>query len=240
MMTPQVVGTNGPTLATDTPTVQRKVQRVDRALRRATTVLGILWGGSWSAFRYGVEDVAMTATADLAMKSFDELVERHYRDVFAHAFRLTGSRPDAEDLTHDTFVRAFGAFSRFDGNHSRAWLRRITTNVHIDRTRRDRARPTSAMTEAVVARLRDLSPEPAEMVVADEFDPKVRDALNSLPDRLRWVILLADVEGYSHDEIAAMLGIKRGTVASRLHRGRAAMRSALKPPTTPGLQPVLI
>lgn len=176
----------------------------------------------------------MSVPATDLPQSFDELVERHYRDVFAHAFRLTGRRPDAEDLTHDTLVRAFGAFSRFDGENPRAWLRRITTNVHIDRTRRDRARPTSAMTEAVVARLRDLSPEPAELVEHDEFDPRVRAALNALPDRLRWVILLADIEGYAHDEIAAMLGIKPGTVASRLHRGRAALRAALSPPSGTG------
>jgi RNA polymerase sigma factor (sigma-70 family) len=172
-------------------------------------------------------------------REFDELVREHYREIFTHAFRLTGHHNDAEDLTHDTFVRAFGSHSRFDGANGhgdpvaseRAWLRRIATNLHIDAARARSRRPTSSLTEAVVAQLRDVRPSPDELVIADELAPRLRSALDRLPDKMRWVVLLADMEGYTHDEVAAMLGVKVATVRTRLHRARAAMRADLGSPS---------
>ena len=106
------------------------------------------------------------------------------------------------------------------------WLHRITTNLFLDRMRRaNRIRFEALPDDAERLVGREASPEAALM--ADQFDPDVERALNALPPDFRAAVVLCDVEQLSYEEIAATLGVKLGTVRSRISRGRAMLRAAL-------------
>ena len=158
--------------------------------------------------------------------SWDEIVRTHSARVYRLAYRLTGNRQDAEDLTQDVFVRVFRSLSSYTPGTFEGWLHRITTNLFLDMVRR-RARIRFEALPDDAERLvsKDRSPD----VVYDEthFDGDVQAALDALPPDFRAAVVLCDLEGLSYEEIAATLGVKLGTVRSRIHRGRVQLRAAL-------------
>ncbi|WP_286966359.1 MULTISPECIES: RNA polymerase sigma factor SigE [Arsenicicoccus] len=159
--------------------------------------------------------------------SWDEVVREHSARVYRLAYRLTGNQHDAEDLTHDVFVRVFRSLDRYQPGTFEGWLHRITTNVFLDRMRRKQRIRFDALSDEGAARLpsREIGPEQA---YADgTFDDDVQRALDALKPEFRAAVVLCDIEGLTYDEIADALGIKLGTVRSRIHRGRAQLRSAL-------------
>ncbi|MGZ5398931.1 MAG: RNA polymerase sigma factor SigE [Nocardioides sp.] len=164
---------------------------------------------------------------DQQVPTWDEIVERHSDRVYRLAYRLTGNRPDAEDLTQEVFVRVFRRLDTYTPGTFEGWLHRITTNLFLDQARRKQRIRFDALSDERAGMLRSNGPAP-DVAVADRlFDDDVEQALASLPPDFRAAVVLCDVEGLSYDEIADILGAKLGTVRSRIHRGRAMLRRAL-------------
>jgi RNA polymerase sigma-70 factor (ECF subfamily) len=172
-----------------------------------------------------------------------ELRERFERDVlpllpslYGAAIRLTRNPADAEDLVQETYLRAYRGFGGFaEGTNLKAWLYRILTNNYINTYRKKQREPKIVEGPDDVDewylydRLGGRNVEDsAEEAVLDRIpDQAVKDAVESLPERFRLPVLLADVEGFSYKEIAEIMDTPIGTVMSRLHRGRKALEKAL-------------
>ncbi len=158
--------------------------------------------------------------------SWDEVVRTHSARVYRLAYRLTGNPHDAEDLTQEVFVRVFRSLSRYTPGTFEGWLHRITTNLFLDLVRR-RARIRFDALPEDAERLVSGDRGPAQIYDDTHFDHDVQAALDALPPDFRAAVVLCDLEGLSYEEIAATLGIKIGTVRSRIHRGRSQLRAAL-------------
>jgi RNA polymerase sigma factor (sigma-70 family) len=164
---------------------------------------------------------------DWAAPTWDEVVAAHSGRVYRLAYRLTGNRYDAEDLTQEVFVRVFRSLSAYTPGTFEGWLHRITTNLFLDQVRRKQRIRFDALPEDAADRLAGREPTPPDVYDAEHFDHDVQAALDSLIPDFRAAVVLADIEGLSYEEIAATLGIKIGTVRSRIHRGRTQLREAL-------------
>jgi len=158
--------------------------------------------------------------------SFDQVVRDHGARIYRLAYRLTGNRPDAEDLTQETFVRVFRSLASYEPGTFEGWLHRITTNLFLDGARR-RARIRFDPLPNDTERLAGTAPGPERTVIEAGFEADVEAALAALPPDFRAAVVLADIEQLPYDEIAATLGLKLGTVRSRIHRGRSQLRAAL-------------
>ncbi len=159
--------------------------------------------------------------------TWDEIVEQHSDRVFRLAYRLTGNRHDAEDLTQEVFVRVFRSLDRYTPGTFEGWLHRITTNLFLDGARRRQRIRFDALSDERAARLPSAAVGPEAGVVDQVFDADVEAALATLPADFRAAVVLCDVEGLSYEEIAEIMDAKLGTVRSRIHRGRAMLRRAL-------------
>ncbi|VEG53833.1 ECF subfamily RNA polymerase sigma-24 factor [Mycolicibacterium aurum] len=173
----------------------------------------------------------------------DAIRERFERDalpvldqLYRAARRYTGNAADAEDLVQETMAKAYGAFHRFeDGTNIRAWLLRILTNTWIKSYRRAQCRPAEVLSDGITdaqlaasAGHSSTGMQSAELAALQALgDDEVRDALEQLREDQRLVVYYADVEGLRYKDIALILGIPEGTVMSRLHRGRRALRALL-------------
>lgn len=171
------------------------------------------------------EDAA--ADAVWTPPTWEEVVRDHSARVFRLAYRLTGNRQDAEDLTQEVFVRVFRSLSSYTPGTFEGWLHRITTNLFLDQVRRKQRIRFDALPEDADDRMpgNDLGPE--RMWEHNNLDRDVQAALAALPPEFRAAVVLCDIEGLSYEEIAATLDVKLGTVRSRIHRGRAQLRQAL-------------
>ncbi|MCU1627083.1 MAG: polymerase, sigma-24 subunit, subfamily [Pseudonocardia sp.] len=159
--------------------------------------------------------------------SWDEVVREHADRVYRLAYRLSGNPHDAEDLTQETFIRVFRSLANYKPGTFEGWLHRITTNLFLDMVRR-RARVRMEGLPEDTDRLPGGGPEPETVFSETHLDPMLQDALDELPPEFRAAVVLCDVEGLSYEEIGATLGVKLGTVRSRIHRGRAQLRGALE------------
>ena len=158
--------------------------------------------------------------------SWDDVVRDHSARVYRLAYRLTGNQHDAEDLTQEVFVRVFRSLSSYTPGTFEGWLHRITTNLFLDMVRR-RARIRFDALPDDAERLPSKDRGPAQVYDDTHFDHDVQAALDAMPPDFRAAVVLCDLEGLSYEEIAATLGVKIGTVRSRIHRGRASLRAAL-------------
>jgi RNA polymerase sigma factor (sigma-70 family) len=148
---------------------------------------------------------------DVPVWTWDAVVRAHAARVYRLAYRLTGNRRDADDLTQDVFARVFHHLPSYrpGGGTFEAWLHRVTTALFLDSVRRRQGN-----------RLDEVRRD----------DEQVQAALNTLPPPFRTAVVLRDVEGLAYDEIAAVLHVRAGTVATRIHRGRCLLRTALADP----------
>jgi len=174
-----------------------------------------------------MNDQPIDPQLDQRVPTWDEIVEQHSDRVFRLAYRLTGNRPDAEDLTQEVFVRVFRRLDTYTPGTFEGWLHRVTTNLFLDQARRKQRIRFDALSDERAGTLRSNGPAPDSAVADRMFDDDVERALASLPPDFRAAVVLCDVEGLSYDEIADILGAKLGTVRSRIHRGRAMLRRAL-------------
>ena len=176
------------------------------------------------------------ARADRA--EFERIVEQYLSGLFGAALRLTRNRTNAEDLLQETFLRAWRSFHTFrPGTNARAWLYRILMNAYIDLYRKASREPEVVDQDDVdefylYSKVQESDEykqagNPEEAFLQTLMDADVKAALESLPERFRAVVLLADIEGFSYKEIAEILDIPIGTVMSRLHRARRQLQVAL-------------
>jgi RNA polymerase sigma-70 factor, ECF subfamily len=167
------------------------------------------------------------ATGDKStMPSWDELVRQHADRVYRLAYRLSGNQQDAEDLTQETFIRVFRSVQNYQPGTFEGWLHRITTNLFLDMVRR-RARIRMEALPEDYDRVPAEDPNPEQIYHDARLGPDLQAALDSLPPEFRAAVVLCDIEGLSYEEIGATLGVKLGTVRSRIHRGRQALRDCL-------------
>ena len=142
------------------------------------------------------------------------------------AYRLTGNDADAQDLVQEVLLRVNRGLATYRPGSLEAWLSRITTNAFLDEVRRRKRRPTEPLPDEpdrVLASGDDVETALARTTLPDD----VQDALRALPEEYRVAVVLCDVVGLPYEEIADQLGVPVGTVRSRIHRGRLALRNAL-------------
>jgi RNA polymerase sigma factor (sigma-70 family) len=161
------------------------------------------------------------------LPSWEEIVRAHSARVYRLAYRLTGNQHDAEDLTQEVFVRVFRSLSSYTPGTFEGWLHRITTNLFLDGARRRQRIRFEGLGDDVAQRLAGTELTPAQAWDERHLDGDIQEALRALPPDYRAAVVLCDIEGFSYEEIAATMGVKLGTVRSRIHRGRAQLRAAL-------------
>ncbi|BDI29989.1 RNA polymerase sigma factor [Capsulimonas corticalis] len=172
---------------------------------------------------------------DLA--AFNELVKRYEKPVYNFAYRLTGSYDDANDVAQDAFVRVFNAIGSFRGDASfTTWLFRITTNVFLDERKKAKAHPQTSLDEqmelgesAVARQIEDPGPSPEDLTEEAERGKILQDAVSSLPEYQRTMVVLYHSQQKSYEEIAEIMDLPIGTVKSRLNRARLALKEKLTP-----------
>jgi len=178
-------------------------------------------------------DVALVEQAVRGeLAAFNQLVIRHQDHLFALVYRLVPDRDQAADVVQEAFFSAYRAIDSFRGGSVRSWLSRIAVNAAMDLQRARRRRPSQPYPE-----LEDESwqppaegiGEPESHSLAGERTRALSEALARLPFEQRNCIVLFDVEGYDYGEIARIMGVSVGTVKSRIHRGRVALRAILEP-----------
>lgn len=173
---------------------------------------------------------------DPELAAFEAEATQYLDNLYANALRLTHNPADAEDLVQETFLKAYRFRARFEqGSNLRAWLFRIQYNAFVNRYRRRTKRreiydelaqgpvAETAVSHSAVAALSDPDGNALRPMLAEEIEA----ALNSLPEDQRTVVMLADVEEFSYREIAEIVGCPIGTVMSRLHRARGALKERL-------------
>lgn len=173
--------------------------------------------------------------------AFSRLVMKYQDRVFNTCWRMCGDRTEAEDLTQEAFVKAFQAIGRFAGRSQfYTWIFRIAVNLVMSARRKERRTGTISL-DATHGRNggRDDPPQadrlpaaggtPAEQATGSEQKSLVLQALYRLDEEHRAVVILRDLESLGYDEIAEILEVPTGTVKSRLHRARLALRAELTP-----------
>ncbi|HEX4953461.1 MAG TPA: RNA polymerase sigma factor [Thermoanaerobaculia bacterium] len=164
-------------------------------------------------------------------RAFEDLYRRHLRSVYGLACRLAGDRAEAEELTQEVFVRAWESRERFKSpEHLGHWLRRVSINTWLNRVRR--RRPETLLPEAEEL-AEGRSADGAAFAAADSAGGSVaridlERALALLPPRLRAVVLLFDLYGQSHEEIAHLLEMTPGSSKVQLHRARRRLKEVLR------------
>jgi RNA polymerase sigma factor (sigma-70 family) len=190
----------------------------------------------------GVSDTAARPEVEgWVAPSWEQVVRDHSARVYRLAYRLSGNAQDAEDLTQETFVRVFRSLASYAPGTFEGWLHRITTNLFLDMVRRRQRIRFDALPEDT-ERLPGTAPSPEQVYADTHLDPQIQAALDALSPEFRVAVVLCDIEGLTYEEISATLGIKLGTVRSRIHRGRVQLRQALahlapRQPLAEGIQP---
>ena len=166
-------------------------------------------------------------------RRFEEQALPFLGQLYGTALRLTRNPADAEEVVQETFLRAFRAFDQFEeGTNLKAWLYKILTNTFISSYRKKQREPQTVSADAnedfsLYDRLVEANVSPEAELLDRIPDEEVKQALEAIPEQFRTAVLLADVEGFSYQEIADITGVAIGTVMSRLHRGRKALQRAL-------------
>jgi RNA polymerase sigma-70 factor (ECF subfamily) len=154
------------------------------------------------------------------------LFDRCRNRVYTLALHLSADPAEAADVTQDVFLRVLGRLEQYRGEaRFSTWLYRVVVNVFLDR--RKARRRYAPLDEATLARRASAEPSPETAAIREQARARLMAALQRLPDTLRLPLVLRYGSGLSYGEIAATLGVREGTVASRLHRGLAQLARAL-------------
>ncbi|NPV28790.1 MAG: sigma-70 family RNA polymerase sigma factor [Firmicutes bacterium] len=172
------------------------------------------------------------------VRAFEELVTLYEEKIYTLSFYLAGNHADAQDLAQEVFVKAYLGLKSFRQEADLGtWLHRIAVNLWLNMQRRQKASETLSLddpirtfegeiTRAVAAA--DPAGDPAEALEGKELQRLVQKALLNLPEEFRTVLVLREMEGYSYEEIAAIMECSLGTVKSRLNRARQAIREKIE------------
>lgn len=170
------------------------------------------------------------------LEAFNQLVLRYQNKTYYHAYTLLGDAASAEDITQESFIKAFQNISGFRGGSFRAWLLRIVTNTAYDFLRQAKKHPIQSLfpedgygeDNESLDRLADPSTSVEATVEQNESTKRLYRLLNQLPDRYRSVLVLADLYELDYWEVAEILKVPMGTVKSRLARARMQLKSKLQ------------
>jgi RNA polymerase sigma-70 factor (ECF subfamily) len=169
--------------------------------------------------------------------AFDEVVGLYKNKIYSYIARMVGSDQDAEDLTQEVFIRMYTSLGSFRSQSSlNTWLFRIAGNICIDHYRRSKKHqnvaysldePLDGEESSQTRELPDSTYEPFRVLEQGEMSGQIEAALAKLPEKLRAVVILHDVEGLQYDEIATIVDCPLGTVKSRLFNARVQLRELL-------------
>ena len=172
--------------------------------------------------------------ADVAERArFEEEALTHADQLYRIALRLSGSPQTAEELVQEAYVRAFRGWRGYrPGSNLAAWLATILRNVFLDEARKQSRRPAQESFEDtseyyLYNHLTESGSEPQEAVLNKLSGGAIVDALGDVPPAFREVVVLVDIGDFSYQDAADILGVPIGTVMSRLHRGRRALKQSL-------------
>ena len=167
-------------------------------------------------------------------KEFERVALPHMDLLYNYALRMTGSPQDADDLLQETFLKAYRFWDSFEqGTNIKAWLFRIMKNSYINRYRKESKEPNTVDYDDVKEFYNSVRAESTvpndlqETLFGNLLDDDVANAIGSLPEDFRTVVILCDIEGLTYEEIAEFVDCPLGTVRSRLHRGRKILRDQL-------------
>jgi len=172
--------------------------------------------------------------------AFEKLVARYQNKIMGYAARMVnGDREEAEDVTQETFIKAYRSLDSFRGQSSfSTWLYKIATNLCIDRARTKKRRPQQAYSldepmdkdeEGGGREIADTRHEPSLGVERDEMRAVVRETVASMPEKMRQVLVMCDLQGMPYEDIAKLLDVPLGTIKSRLFHARADLARRLRP-----------
>ena len=193
-------------------------------------------GGAGRQERTAHENALIARCKKGDREAFNELIKLYESRVYNFAFRLCGKYDEANDVASETFIRLYNSLGNFRGDSSFiTWLFRIATNVYLDERKRQRARPSQSLDEvmeleenSITKQLEDRGPQPHELAELSERSRILQQAISSLPDYQRMMIVMYHTEGQSYEQIAEALDMPIGTVKSRLNRARISLRDLLK------------
>lgn len=158
---------------------------------------------------------------------FEKEAIPHMDALYNFALRMTGDSDDADDLVQETYLKAFRFFEKFErGSNCKAWLFRIMKNTFINSYRKSSKEPAKIDYEEVENFYENIKPSSTDSAHLEKeiydnlLDDELSNAIASLPEDFRTVIILCDIEGFTYDEIADFVDVPVGTVRSRLHRAR--------------------
>lgn len=163
------------------------------------------------------------------LEAFDELIRRHGRRVFNLAYRLMGNHADAADASQEALVRFYKRLNNFRGDSAiSTWLYKIAVNACLDELRRRNRHRHASLDESCLVNLTRVNPSgeegPDELAERQEIRQEVQRSLARLRADFRVLIVLRDLQGFSYEEIMTITGQTLGTVKSKLHRARLALR----------------
>ena len=169
------------------------------------------------------------------LEAFNAIVAAYQDGVYYLCLRMLGSPQGAEDATQEAFLSAYRSVGRLRGSNVRAWLFRIAANACIDELRRRRRQPQLSLDAPSPENkperpleVADPAAGPERMALRGELCEALQAELLRLPPDQRLAVVLCDVEGLRYEEIAVSMGSSLGTVRSRISRGRARLRAALR------------
>lgn len=165
--------------------------------------------------------------ADEEVPSWEEIARKYGRFLYTVAYRLTGNDDDAQDLVQEVLLRVRKGLETYRPGSLEGWLSRIATNAFLDEVRRRRRRPVELLPDEP-DRVTAPTPSAEAALEAEVLPEDVQAAVRRLPPEYRAAVVLSDVVGLSYQEISDALDVPVGTVRSRLHRGRALLREALR------------
>jgi RNA polymerase sigma-70 factor (ECF subfamily) len=197
-----------------------------------------------------VREAGQVGTSELVARAkqgdraaFDVLVERYTPRIYNLSLRITGSPEEAADCVQEAFLRAFTSLRRFRGEAAfSTWLYRVAMNVANDASRRlknqplraselegpDSDRPVSEL-DRFGSALEGGGNSPEDSLVESQRREVIFEAIRSLPEHYRAMVVLYDLQGLSYEEISRVVGVRVGTVKSRLSRARLALKERLEP-----------
>jgi RNA polymerase sigma-70 factor (ECF subfamily) len=181
--------------------------------------------------------VARSLEGDLP--SFERLVSRYQNKIMGYSARMLSDHDEAEDVAQEVFIKAYRSLESFRGESSfSTWLYRIATNLCIDRMRKKKRSPQQAYSldepidkdeDKGGREVPDYSAEPTRNVEREELRLRVREMVAEMPEKLRAVLVMCDMQGMAYEDIAKVLDVPIGTVKSRLFHARADLGRRLRP-----------
>lgn len=168
-----------------------------------------------------------------SVAAFNQLVMAYQGTAYNVAYRVIGNSDAAADACQEAFLKAYRAIKQYRGGSFRSWLLRIVTNACYDQVRYKSRRPAASLEDMTEdssdhsEKLINGAEQPEEHLMRGELNSLLQLGINQLPEDQRLVLVLSDVQGFSYQEIAEIIGQPLGTVKSRLSRGRQRLRDFL-------------